>query len=165
MAGGTEPEPPPEPHLILIGADLHIAIYLELGFSDASALRQTCTALRDVPDSAGFRVGWMARHGASYHVAREAELKRLALHRMRSAYVALDEEALEVDCDPTPRAARWEEQPAKSPVVEPPRPLISKRQAREIAQAAARMAALRRQQAFFADLDCVPLEHDVSQEA
>jgi hypothetical protein len=160
------PQAMPEMTLLSLGSDVHLAIFLELNFEDASALRSTCAMWKAISDGTDVRSAWMFRHGDSYRAAREREQKRLALQRMRRQYTALDDEPLEIDCDAGPTCAGAApcagaaSNISSSTVNHSGRSSSSKRRSREIAQQMARAAALRKQQAFFAALDGSELERE-----
>jgi hypothetical protein len=161
------PQALPEMAMLLwLGSDVHMAIFLELSFDDASALRSTCAAWKAVSDGRDVRSAWMSRHGDDYRALRERERKRLALRRMRRQYIALDDQPLEIDSDAGPkRGAAYScavatENASSSSVKHSGRSSTSKQRFREIAQQTARAAALRKQQAFFTALDGTELERE-----
>eukprot|EP00962_Isochrysis_galbana_P061450 scaffold37432_cov124-Isochrysis_galbana.AAC.1 len=166
-SAGVVPQALPEMTMLLwLGSDVHLAIFLELSFEDASALRSTCAVWKAVSDDRDVRSAWMSRQGDTYRAARAREQERLALQRMRRQYIALDDQPLEIECDAGPKCGSEDlcavatANATSSYVKKSGRTSSSKRQLREIAQRTARAAALRKQQAFFTALDGTELERD-----
>eukprot|EP00967_Tisochrysis_lutea_P099640 scaffold148111_cov36-Tisochrysis_lutea.AAC.1 len=149
--------------LVSLGLDVHVAIFLKLPFKDASAFRATCTVFKAVTFGSRVKEIWMERHGDSYREALRHHRDRLALLRMRRQYAALDDELLEIDtdaCAPHPVVLRSLQHQVllKKRVFLPS--TSKQRKSPVSSQVAARAAALRKQQEFFAALDRSSLEHE-----